>query len=617
MPYRREIDGLRAVAVCAVILYHAGLPAFAQGYLGVDVFFVISGYLITGLITNELEAGSFSIARFYERRVRRIIPALVVVMILCTPPALLLMLPDDLQNFGQSLTATVLFANNILLLLTSGYFELEAHFKPLMHTWSLAVEEQYYLIAPILLYGAFRIGGKLAIKWTIGVIALASLAFSLWASSNMPVANFLLLPSRAWELGAGAVSLLFQERLRRYAPPLSWRADIIALVGAALTAVALLGLVTDAGDAAQLAATIGAALLLSYAQPASGPGRFLAWQPTVTLGLISYSAYLYHQPVFAFARIVSFDLPPITTMLALIPLIFGLAWLSWRYVEQPFRDRKKIAFRPLANIFAVASAGLVAVGLVLHVTSGFYARWPELQASAGEVDARQNVDLNYAPLIYSGRAFSADNSTVKVLVLGDSYARDFINMARESHNDQGLEFSYGELAPCADNRAWPDLGDTLVKADFVVLAQKTGPLDCLTQRLAAIQATSHAPLAVIGTKNFGANLNAVRLLSPAQRYAATARPLAEFEAFNQACAAAIEPSVYVDIMGLLRDKAGRIPIFTPDHKFISEDRNHVTKAGAAYIGGLIFAAHPVLAEMAKAGRQSGPLRVPRTSSAKP
>ena len=602
MPYRKEIDGLRAVAVFAVILYHAGVPAFAQGYLGVDVFFVISGYLITGFLTSELEAGSFSIARFYERRVRRIIPALVVVMIACTPLALILMLPDDLQNFGQSLTATALFANNVLLLMTSGYFELEASFKPLMHTWSLAVEEQYYLIAPILLYAAFRFGGKPAIKGTICAIALVSFAFSVWAASRMPVANFLLLPSRAWELGAGAAALLFQERVRRFAPPQSRRADILASAGAGLTGLALLGLVTDSGVSAALASTIGTALLLLYAQPTSGPGRFLAWQPAVGLGLISYSAYLYHQPIFAFARIVSFDPPPITTMLALIPVIFGLAWLSWRYVEQPFRDRRKISLRPVAKVFGFASAGLAAIGLVLHVTSGFFSQWPELQASAGEVDARQNIDFNYGPLIYSGRGFTADPSTIKVLVVGDSYARDFINMAHESHNDQSLEFSYWELKDCADNRSSPTLQNNLTKADFVVLAQKTGPLDCISKRLTAIRSSNHGGLAVIGTKNFGANLNAVRLLSPAQRYAATVRPLAEFEALNEACAASIGPSIYVDIMGLLRDKAGRLPIFTPDHKFISEDRNHVTKAGAAYIGQLIFAAHPVLADMAKAGQ---------------
>jgi hypothetical protein len=288
-------------------------------------------------------------------------------------------------------------------------------------------------------------------------------------------------------------------------------------------------------------------------------------------------------------------------MVALIPLIFGLAWLSWRYIEQPFRDRKKIALRPVANIFGFASAGLAAIGLVLHLTSGFFAGWPEFQA-AGDLNPRQNVDLNYHPLIFSGRPFSEDPSTIKVLVLGDSFARDFINMAIESRHDQGLEFSYGELAPCAENRPWPDVGDNLTKADFVVLAQKSGPLECISERLARIRSASHAGLAVIGTKNFGANLNAVRLFSPAQRYAATAKPLAEFATLNEACAAAIGSSIYVDVMGLLRDKAGRLPLFTPDHKFISEDRSHVTKAGAAYIGQLIFTAHPVLAEMAKAGR---------------
>ena len=220
--YRPEIDGLRALAVFAIILYHTGAPAFGGGYLGVDIFFVISGYLITGILTCELLENRFSICNFYERRIRRIIPALLVLIVVVTPAAFLLMLPDDLASYGQSVVATLLFANNILLLLTSGYFELEVIFKPLMHTWSLAVEEQYYVVVPLLLGAAFKLGGVRYLLWFLSGVVLISLGFSILASNIWPVANFLLISSRAWELGVGSIAMLVQSRLRHFCNPTSF-----------------------------------------------------------------------------------------------------------------------------------------------------------------------------------------------------------------------------------------------------------------------------------------------------------------------------------------------------------------------------------------------------------
>jgi hypothetical protein len=237
----------------------------------------------------------------------------------------------------------------------------------------------------------------------------------------------------------------------------------------------------------------------------------------------------------------------------------------------------------------------------LHLTSGFYSRWPELEAFGGDLGARQNIAFNYRPFTYSGHAFSAGLPSVKVLVLGDSFARDFINMALESHNDTGLEFSYWEFASCGNSLFEPGLETGLATADFVVLAEG-GPLDCIAKKFTAIRSISRGRVAVIGTKNFGWNINAVRLLSPEQRYAATVRPLPETQALNIACANAIGTATYVDVMGILANKAGRMPIFTPEHKFISEDRSHLTKAGAAYVGRLIFEKHPVLLDMARAGQ---------------
>ena len=202
--YRREIDGLRALAVVPVILFHAGFRAFSGGYVGVDVFFVISGYLITSLIIAEKALGTFSLARFYERRARRILPALFVVMAVCIPVAWLCLLPSDMEAFSKSLVAVSVFASNVLFYRESGYFAADAELKPLLHTWSLAVEEQYYVLYPLFLLAAWRFGRKWVVA-SIAIVALFSLALAQWGAFNSPAATFFLLPTRGWELLAGAL----------------------------------------------------------------------------------------------------------------------------------------------------------------------------------------------------------------------------------------------------------------------------------------------------------------------------------------------------------------------------------------------------------------------------
>jgi len=190
LKHRTEIDGLRALAVLPVMIFHAAPALLPGGYLGVDIFFVISGFRITRIIADALSDGRFSIVDFYERRARRILPALGAVMLICTPIAWALMIPDDLENYGQSLVATALSANNVLLYLTIDYFALETQFKPLMHTWSLGVEEQYYFAIPFVMLLAHRLDGRRAVVAVIAGITLASFAASLFLAQRDPTANF-------------------------------------------------------------------------------------------------------------------------------------------------------------------------------------------------------------------------------------------------------------------------------------------------------------------------------------------------------------------------------------------------------------------------------------------
>ena len=211
MNYRREIDGLRALAVLPVILSHAGFGLFSGGFIGVDVFFVISGYLITTIILSELDQEEFSIVNFYERRARRILPALFLVMLVCIPAAWFWLLPSDLKDFSESLVAVSVFASNILFCRQTGYFDTAAELRPLLHTWSLAVEEQYYVVFPLFLTFFWKLGRRwLAV--TLGLVLVASLAFAQWAVYAKPITAFFLLPTRGWELLVGAFAGFYLTR---------------------------------------------------------------------------------------------------------------------------------------------------------------------------------------------------------------------------------------------------------------------------------------------------------------------------------------------------------------------------------------------------------------------
>jgi len=379
MDYRREIDGLRALAVVPVILFHAGFRAFSGGFVGVDVFFVISGYLITSLIIDERAQGTFSLARFYERRARRILPALFVVMAACIPAAWLWLLPADMKAFSESLVAVSLFASNVLFYSESGYFAPDAELKPLLHTWSLAVEEQFYVLFPLFLLAAWRIGrrGPIAL---LAIVALFSLAWAQWGAHNSPAATFLLLPSRVWELLAGALLAFYcQSRHARAgnenANP--WHAGVASAAGVAmiLTAVFVFDKETPFPGLYALLPVVGTVLVILFARPHTATGKLLGSRTFVGVGLISYSAYLWHQPLFAFARHRSVEEPHRMQLLALAFVALLLAYLSWRFVETPFRDRSRFSRNQVALYAVLCSSAFVVLGVLGSRSNGFDERF--------------------------------------------------------------------------------------------------------------------------------------------------------------------------------------------------------------------------------------------------
>lgn len=365
MKYRPEIDGLRALAVVPVILFHAGFGLFGGGFVGVDVFFVISGYLITTILMEDLENDRFSIVDFYERRARRILPALFLVLTVCMALAWILMLPRQMMEFSKSVIAVIFFVSNVLFWRESGYFDTEAEEKPLLHTWSLAVEEQYYLLFPVFLFLAWRFG-KRNVLGMIVAMAGVSLFLSEWGWRNAPTANFYLAPTRAWELFAGSIAAFVVQKR-------GVRANNI-LSGAGLGAILISVFFYDENLPFPSLYTLlpvgGVVLLVLFAGRDTVAARVLSTRILVGIGLISYSAYLWHQPLFAFARLRSIGAPGWPVMTALSLLTFVLAVLSWRYVERPFRNRTAIPRGRIFSFSAAAGACLAVAGMFGIHTDG-------------------------------------------------------------------------------------------------------------------------------------------------------------------------------------------------------------------------------------------------------
>ncbi|HEY3694523.1 acyltransferase family protein [Phenylobacterium sp.] len=375
LSYRADIDGLRAVAVLPVVLFHAGIPGLGGGFVGVDVFFVISGYLITSIIRDDLARDRFSILRFYERRVRRILPVLFGVLIVTTVAATALFLPEDFRNFGKSLLATALFGSNVQFWREADYFDAPALTKPLLHTWSLAVEEQFYILIPPALMLLSRWRSQWLVLGVLGVSVAASLAVSVWAVDHAPRAAFYLLPARAWELLIG--SLLAYGAF----PKIKHQAAVELLGAAGLLAIlASAALYTEATPFPGLAAlppTVGALLVLYSGEGrATAVSRLLAVQPLRFVGLISYSLYMWHWPIIVLARY--WNIRPITGLgaVGLVAASLFAAWLSWRYIERPFRA-PQAARLPRPALFArvaVAMVAAVACGAAIDKLKGAPAR---------------------------------------------------------------------------------------------------------------------------------------------------------------------------------------------------------------------------------------------------
>ena len=427
MDYRREIDGLRALAVLPVILFHAGFETFSGGFVGVDVFFVISGYLITTITLAELEQGKFSIVNFYERRARRILPALFLVMLVCIPFAWFWLLPSDMKDFSQSLVAVSVFASNILFWRESGYFDTAAELKPLLHTWSLAVEEQYYVLFPLFLMLFWRLG-KRWILVTLGIVFVASLAVAQWAAYAKPAAAFYLLPTRGWELliGAFAAIYLSKANLKEFGKSVSEIGGWLGVV-LILFAVFAYSKATPFPGLYALVPTLGTVLIILFATQNTTVGRFVGNKAFVGVGLISYSAYLWHQPLFSFLKHSDFSENSLS-YITLIVVTLALAFLTWKFIESPFRKRNALGRSHIFVISIIFAIFFIGFGMYGHRTNGFENRdhmsaFKDLTYDNSKLGYKQcnNSLTNIEPKL---NYCMGSTDVPSALVVGDSHADD-------------------------------------------------------------------------------------------------------------------------------------------------------------------------------------------------
>jgi peptidoglycan/LPS O-acetylase OafA/YrhL len=369
--YRPEVDGLRAVAIIPAVFYHAG---FGVAFAAVDIFFVVSGYLITTIIQTDLVENKFSLVYFYERRVRRILPAMFFVMLVCLPFAWIWLMPADFRHFSKSVVGVSTFTSNLVFLSENGYFEPEVSLKPLMAMWSLAVEEQYYIIFPMLLMLIWSFAKRMVVPSLI-ILFFLSLGYAEWAAHNDPTAAYYILQTRGWELLVGAFAAVYL--LGRSEKPVANGIDqTLSLIGLILMFYSFLFFdpeMTWPGLYA-LVPTGGTVLVILFATKGTLAQRLLSNRALVSVGLISYSVYLWHQPIFAFYRHATLGETNTPVYMLLILVSYLLAIVSYRYIETPFRNRHGIFSRKVVFTMALAAiVSFVAIGTYAPVLANKYA----------------------------------------------------------------------------------------------------------------------------------------------------------------------------------------------------------------------------------------------------
>lgn len=453
LPYRPDIDGLRALSIIVVVFYHAGVPYFGGGFVGVDVFFVISGYLITSIILTEMGQGTFALTAFYERRARRLMPTLSIVLLATFVASLVIMTPYDLMLVGKSMFYTLILSANLYFADQTGYFSPAMEHAPLLHIWSLAVEEQFYIVWPLVLIAILRYARRWAVA-AAAVLLLVSFAANIVVLEEKPVAAFFYPHTRAWQLLAGSILAFGVPGLGRAAR------ELLALAGLALIVGSVVWIDSSLAYPGYfaIAPTLGAVCLIWAGQSElSSVGKVLRLAPLVFVGLVSYAWYLWHWPMIALFRYELERAPEGAEIAALVLASFALAVLSWAYLENPVRRGAWWKSRPRTiAATALASMGLLALSGATFATNGFMGRFPEEIAKLNQADLasrpgkgtcrRQTPKaLARGELCYLAKS---DGEGPSILLWGDSHSGVLTKVFSDLGRETGSTVVYVGTAAC-------------------------------------------------------------------------------------------------------------------------------------------------------------------------
>ena len=624
LKYLPHVDGLRAFAVLPVVLFHLGVTAIPGGFVGVDTFFVISGYLITGILWREMDpeaegAGRFSIWRFYQRRALRIMPALVVVLAAVVALSAFIQSSAAQEALGKQVLAATLFVSNFYFWANEDYFAAAADSQPLLHTWSLAVEEQFYLIFPLLLLLIARWMGKRVLVVLAALIAV-SLAASIIVTPVAPSTAFYLLPTRAWELGAGALLAIWQMRRGRTSSN-PW----IAAVGFALVigSIFLIDESMPFPGAVAIAPVLGATLLIGWAK-GTWAGRVLEFRPLIYVGAISYSLYLWHWPVIVFWRTMTGNALDPLEMVVLFAISFALAAVSTAFVERPFRSKRARSLSPRRVLIPAT-----AVILVCAAVGGLWTRFhfsaipvtAEVEQIAETAEyseaASYREQFRRGTCFFSGKEENAfqtydkdvcatpDDDALNVLVVGDSHGAMWwraIDLAYPDANVMqatasgcfGLATGGGE-AECVKLRDW--VWDELIpsgRIDVVVLAGRwqTSTLPAVEGSIEALKSDGIRTVIMGPTVEYDGDLplllaRSVQSQSDFDFETLRVHQRDEVNAQARTMAETAGADAFVDIIDVLCGDATECVLQTPDGTPMQFDYGHLTLPGTQWVMGEI------------------------------
>lgn len=489
------------------------------------------------------------------------------------------MMPDEYKNFGQSLVATTLFSNNILLSLTSGYWDLSSEFKPLLHTWSLGVEEQYYIITPILYIFAWRFF-KYKILWMFILIFFSSLFFAVWFVNKSPNIAFYILPTRAWEITlGGSLTILLNKKIINNKNFIS--CNILSFIGISLILISIFTFNNTILSPSYylLLPTIGTCLVIVFSKENTIVYKLLSLKPIVFIGLLSYSLYLYHQPIFSLLRIYSIKEPSTLTFVTTIFFIFFISYISFKYIETPFRNKKIFSQNVVFSLAIIGSLFFIISGVILNKNYGIPGRIFDHNIKIEDLDKRIYNERIYS---FKKKIFSSD-SRKKLLIVGNSFGRDFINIVLETFKTNNVEIIYrDDFLECINPSE-----KLYYQANIIVFSfNHEYSKKCVDLNIKYTY-QNQKKLYYIGIKDFGYNLNwLIRL--PKEDLANQYNPISEkFIKMDNDMSNIIPSENYISLLKPIL-VGNKIPITDDQGLMLSTDRAHLTKYGAIYFGNNII-----------------------------